>query len=236
MSGFYRNALNAILFYVVAALAVPFNAVASGLCTGLPASKLEVFDVKAPGVEVQKVPPEQLDQKVQPEIIGARHTTVLSASNVVAFFEITHRMVPRDDGSVCDAPKLVRIGFGSSRRTAFLTEAAADDKCVREEMLNHEAAHTRAFDSIVDQFIDERQPSFERAMIALKQTPAPNAEIASARWNEGLQLIVTQAKQQLMIDLLAASAQVDDSPVLAALDAACGGKVRELGRRGLAKP
>ena len=230
MSGFQRNAA---AIYLIATLAVPLNAVASDLCTGLPASTLQVLDAKPSGLVEQKVPAEHLDQSLPSEIIGARHTTMLSTSNVIAFFEIKHRMMPRADGSVCDAPELVRIGFGSSQRIAFLTQPAADDPCVRQVMLNHEAVHAGVFGSTVHGFIDEKRAAFERGMKALKQTPAPSAEIASARWNEGLQLIVNEAKEQLMMDLRAANAQVDRPSVLVALAAACGGKIGGLGRRGV---
>ena len=185
------------------------------------------------GLVEQKVPAEQLDQSLPSEIIGARHTTMLTTSNVIAFSEIKHRMMQHADGLVCDAPELVRIGFGSSQRIAFLTQSAADDPCVRQVMLNHEAVHAGVFGSTVDGFINEKRTAFERGMKALKQTPAPNPEIASARWNEGLQLIVDEAKEQLMMDLRAANARVDRPSVLADLAAACGGKIGELGRRGV---
>ena len=61
MSGFHRNALKAIFLCVVAALAVPLDAVASDLCTGLPASTLQVFDAKASGLEERRVPADQLN-------------------------------------------------------------------------------------------------------------------------------------------------------------------------------
>jgi hypothetical protein len=68
-------------------------------------------------------------------------------------------------------------------------------------------------------------------MKALKQMPAPDAKTAADRWDEGLRLIVSEAKRQLMVELRAASAAVDTPAVLTSLRRACNGRIKELERR-----
>jgi hypothetical protein len=106
---------------------------------------------------------------------------MLTSSDFVTWFDVAHRVVPHADGLVCHATTLVRIGFGSSRRFAFLSRAAAADVCVRQEMLDHEAAHSGAFIDVVDRFIEQRRSTFERGMATLKQIPAPNEGTAKER-------------------------------------------------------
>ena len=156
--------------------------------------RFQVYDIKASAPEAVEVPAEELERAGQAEDLVSRHTLMLTSSDFVTWFDVTHRVVPRADGSVCDAPSLVRIGFGSSRRFAFLARAAAADVCVRQEMLEHEAAHSRALDEVVDRFIEQQQRTFEHGMATLKQTPAPSEEIAKERWETGLRAIVAAAK------------------------------------------
>ena len=63
MSGFERNT-TALFLYLIATLAVPLDAGASDVCTGLPASTLQVLDAKPSGLVEQKVPAEQLGQSL----------------------------------------------------------------------------------------------------------------------------------------------------------------------------
>jgi hypothetical protein len=151
-------------------------------CTNLPPSTLQVYVIKASTPEPVAVPAEELDRAAQAEHLVSRHTLMLTSSDFVAWSDVAHRMVSRADGSVCDAPTLVRIGFGSSRRFAFLARAAVADVCVRQEMLDHEAAHSRALVDVVDRFIRQQQSMLERGMATLKQTPAPSDGIAKERW------------------------------------------------------
>ena len=207
----------------------PAGAVAP--CADLPPSTLRIFDIKAPAPEAVEVPAEELDRNREAEGLASRHTLMLTLSDIASWFEVTHRIVPRADGSVCDAPSLVRMGFGSSRRLAFLARAAAEDACVRQKMLEHEAAHARAFDEVVDRFIAEQQDNLQRGMAALKQTPAPSEEVAKARWETGLRAIVAAARQQLLTEIQSAIAGIDEPPAIAALEDACGGKIRQLEQR-----
>lgn len=225
--------LLAVVLLAVGGALLFHQASAATLCTDLPPSTLRVYDLKAPVLEEVTVPAAELAGLSNAGDLASRHTLMLTVSNVVAWYTIRHRLVPRDDGLVCDAPGLVRMGFGSSRRHAFLARAAAGNSCVREAMLSHEAAHTHALNDVVDRFIDRHGSDFQRGMVALKLTPAPNPETAMARWETGLRIILTEAKRQLLDEIRTASAYIDEPSALTALEDACGGKIRQLeDRRG----
>jgi transcriptional regulator GlxA family with amidase domain len=66
---------------------------------------------------------------------------------------------------------------------------------------------------------------------ALKQTPAPDAETAKRRWDQGLRMLVIEARLQLLEAIRLALAHADEPLALAALANACGGKVRQLEAR-----
>jgi hypothetical protein len=208
----------------------PAGAVAP--CTDLPSSTFRIFGIKASAPEAVEVPVEELDRNREAEGgLASRHTLMITLSDFVSWFEVTHRVVPRADGSVCDAPSLVRMGFGSSRRLAFLARGAAEDACVRQKMLEHEAAHSRAFDEVVDRFIADQQYNLRRGMAALKQAPAPNENVAKARWEEGVRAIAAAARQQLLSEIQSAIAGIDEPSAIAALKDACDGKIRQLEQR-----
>lgn len=232
MSGVHRYAMLASFLCLIATAAAPLKAMAADRCENLPPSKLQVLSAKAGALEDRGVLASELAQDVPAGVVASRHSVMLMVSDTVSWFGIVHRVLPRDDGSVCNSPELVRMGFGTSRHTVLLAQAAADDVCVRREMLDHATIHVPASDTAVEQFIDEHTMNFQQGMKALKQTPAPNTETVTAQWRKGLQLIVAQAKEQLLDDLRAANARVDTPAVLAALENACGGRIRELARRG----
>ena len=236
MQSFYRGPSLVIAVFLLSAVALPFHAVAADACTNLPPSKLQVYYTRANGFEEEMAAAADLDRRIPPDALASQHTMMLTLSTLLSWFDIEHRIIKRDDGSVCNAPVLVRMGFGSTKRKIILAEPLANDACVRRQIRDHENAHAQAFDRTVDRFIDDRKPDFERGMKALKQTAAPSAEVAATRWYEGLQAIVGEAKQQLIEELREASAQVDDPSILAALEAACGGKIKELEGRDGANP
>jgi hypothetical protein len=221
--------------YVIFMLLLPITgacltrvAAAAAACADLPPSTLRVYDIKVPVLEELRVPADALDRMPSTEELGSRHTLMLTMNDLVTLFEITHRIVPQADGSFCDAPSLVRIGFGSGRRIAYLARAAADDECVRHTMLAHEDDHTRRFNETVDRFIAMQTGYLERGMGTLKRMPAASAQLAKARWETGMRAIVAEAKRQLLSELRAANAEIDTAPALAALSNACDGKVRRL--------
>jgi hypothetical protein len=201
---------------------------AAATCADLPPSTLNVYDIKMPAPEKMEVPSAALERIKPDDALGSRHTLMFTTADIVTLFEIQHRLVPQANGSVCDAPSLVRIGFGSGRRVAYLARAAAADACVRQRMLAHEEDHNRRFNTTVDRFIAEQNGNLQSAVTALKQTPAPNAALAKARWETGLRSLLAAQTRQLEKQIRAANAALDDGPTLAALADACGGTIRRL--------
>ena len=199
---------------------------AATLCADLPRSTFQVYALKASGVEEASVPAEELDRHIQPGDLVSRHTRMLSVIHFAAGFYIVHGIMPRDDGSVCDAPSLVQLTFGSSRRLVFFTPDAAENPCMRQHILDHEAAHAGAFNDVIDRFIDQNRNLLQIGMVALKQAPAPNAEIALMHWDTGMRYILEDANERLLRQLGAASAQIDSPSAIADLENACGGKIR----------
>jgi hypothetical protein len=51
------------------------------------------------------------------------------------------------------------------------------------------------------------------------------------RWETGLRIILAAAKRQLLDEIRAASAHIDEPSTLTALEDACGGRIRKLEQR-----
>jgi hypothetical protein len=216
-------------FIILGGILLSRHAGAATLCSGLPPSSLRLYGIRAETVDEVKVPAAELRHATQATGgVFSHHTLMLSGSDLAAWFDIEHRIVPREDGLVCDAPILVRMGFGSSSRHVFLAQSAAADACVREAMLDHEAAHNRITESVVGRFIDERGNDFRLGVTALKATPASSPEVAQERWEKGMQAMLGEARRQLLSELREATAQFDEPATLRALENACGGKLRQL--------
>ena len=218
-----------LLFLIIGSVLLARHAGAATLCSTLPPSNLRVLGIQAETVNEVRMPAAELRHATPTSgDVFSFHTLMLSGSDLVAWFDIEHRIVPREDGLVCDAPILVRMAFGSSGRHAFLAQTAAADACAREAMLDHEAAHNRVIESVVGRFIGERQNDFRLGVTALKATPASSPEVAQARWEKGMQAMLLEARRQLLIELREANAQFDEPVTLRALENACGGKIRQL--------
>ena len=220
-----RSAFLAVLVIVGASAAASAR---TSECVNLPSSALRLYAIRVSMPEVQSVPAAALDHIPQGDQLESHHTLMLTGADVVTLFEIRHRTVPQADGSVCDAPRLVRIGFGAGRRVAYLARKAAADECVRKKMLAHEEAHNRGFNEAIDRFIEQEKVEFQRGMVALKRMSAPSVEIAKARWEAGVVTIIAGAKRQLLSEIRATIARIDSGPALTALAEACGGKIRQL--------
>lgn len=91
--------------------AVCFSRVAVAACADLPPSALRLTAIQTPALDVWRVPKEALARDLPADELGSRHSLMLTTSDVFMFTEIGHRIVPQADGSVCDAPSLVRIGL-----------------------------------------------------------------------------------------------------------------------------
>jgi hypothetical protein len=220
-----------LLFLIIGIGGVLFSrhAAAATLCSGLPPSNLRVLGIRAETIDEVRVPAAELRRATRTTgSVFSHHTLMQSGSDVAAWFDIEHRIVPREDGLVCDAPILVRMAFGASGRRVFLAQSAAADACVREAMLDHEAAHNRVMESVVGRFIDKRENDFRLGVTALKATPASSPEVAQMRWEKGMQAMLGEARRQLLSELREATAQFDEPATLRALENACGGKLRQL--------
>src|SRR3954468_10399162 len=112
----------ALFMLLLACAGASFTRAASAACADLPPSTLRLYAIEAPDVQEFHIPSELLSGASGDEI-GSRHTLMLTTSDVIPVFEIKHRLVPQADGSVCDAPSLVRIGFGAGHRFAYLARA-----------------------------------------------------------------------------------------------------------------
>jgi hypothetical protein len=201
---------------------------AAAACANLPPSTLNIYDIKMPALEEVEVPAAALDRIHPGTALGSRHTLMFTTAAVVTVFEIQHHLVPQANGSVCDAPSLVRIGFGAGRRVAYMARAAAANSCVRQRMLAHEEDHNRRFNATVDRFIAQQNQDLQNAVTALKQMQAPGAAVAKARWETGLRSLLASQTRQLQSQIRADNAALDDGPTLAALADACGGTIRRL--------
>ncbi|HTI84555.1 MAG TPA: hypothetical protein VL614_29230 [Acetobacteraceae bacterium] len=227
----WGSALPAVLLVMVSVLHAPAVA-AEMACVNLPGSTLRLHDVKAPVLDERVASVEILDQVATHGGLHSRHTMMLTTIDLVTLVRIAHRIVPQPDGSFCDAPSEVSIGLGASRRAAYFAPDAASDECVHRQMVAHEEAHTRSFNATVDHFLDEQRDALARGMIALKQMPAANVELAKERWDVGVRATVDKAKRQLLAELQQANAATDHTASLAALADACGGKIRRLEETG----
>ena len=224
---FWRHRSFSLLVLVVGAVLLLQEARAAAPCAGLPPSQLQMFDITAPDVQVITVPAEKIERYPQGDV-ASRHTPMLSQARVVTWFEIAHRIIPRDDGLVCNAPTMVHIAFGLDRRTVLLASPAAEDACIRQAMLDHEAAHIQALNKVVDDFIDRRTADIAPGVTALKATPAPHADTVKIQWEAGLRAIVLEMRLELLEALQIPITETDRPAALAALGDACGGAVRRL--------
>jgi hypothetical protein len=204
------------------------EASAAVTCADMPSSQLQIFDIKASAVHEIEVSKEELTARDRDEDLVSRHTLMLSLNHIVTWFDIMHRMIPREGGLVCDAPSFVRMGFGVDQRVVLLARPAAADACVHQAMLTHEAVHAQALSEAVDRFIDQHTKEIRRGVIALKETPAPVEALAKARWEVGLRTMMMSLRQELFAELRAASSRTDGSAAIATLEDACGGKIRRL--------
>jgi len=212
----------------VGSLSAARVAVATDTCTNLPLSQFQVYQITAQDLNVQNVTADQLGQYRADHELVSRHTMMLSGAEFGIWHAIEHRTFPLGDHLFCDAPVLVRVIMGSRRRFALLDHDVARDECLRQSMVEHEAAHTRAFEKAISRFIVAQTSFLQQGLAALKQTPGSSPEAVIQQWDNGLKLLVGEAMGQLMMDLLVANRETDSPDALAALENACGGKLHGL--------
>ncbi len=219
-----------MLFLAVVLLSVTCRpASASSTCSNLPSSTLQVFIIKPSDLDEIVVPVEDLDRTYASDVLAIRHGAMLTVSNVIGWYDIKHHFIEMEGGVVCGSPETVKIGFGSAQRMLYVAKPVATNECFRQKMLDHEERHIQVLNEAIQRFIDEKRTTFQRGMIALKQTPAPNPEIAKDRWRAGLQIIVSAARKELIEEIQAAIVRLDDPSLLAALTTGCGGATDRFG-------
>ncbi len=227
MRRFYGRRCTCQLLMLALGALLLHKAHAAAPCADMPPSKLLIFDIKPPDPEIIVLPTEALDRQPQGDL-ASRHALMLSNARIVTWFEIAHRVIPRDDGSVCDAPLTVRVGFGLDRRAVLLARPAAENACLRCTMLDHERAHIQALNEMVDDLIARWTADITRGVTALKETPAPAGDTAKLQWQAGLRAIVMEVRQEMFERLRSALAETDHPSMIAALEDACGGEARKL--------
>jgi len=200
---------------------------AAAPCNDMPPSKLLIFDIKAADPQIVVLPAKALERQPRNDLVS-RHALMQSEVRIVTWFEITHRMIPRDDGSVCDAPIMVRVGFGLDRRTVLLARRAAGNVCLRRVMLAHERAHIQALNEAVDDVIAQRTPDITSGVTALKQSAASDSDAAKLQWQAGLRAIVLEVRQELSDRLHKAVGDADQPSAKADFETACNGALRRL--------
>jgi hypothetical protein len=216
-----------LILVFCAALLLFHEARAAMPCSGMPPSKLLIFDIKAANPQIVVLPANALDRQPQTDLVS-RHALMKSQVRIVTWFEIVHRVITRDDGSVCDAPIMVRVGFGLDRRAVLLARRAAGNACLRRAMLEHERAHIQALNKAVDDVIAQRTPDITRGVTALKQSEAPDDKAAKLQWQAGLRAIVLEVRQEMFERLHKAIAETDQPSAITTLEKACDGELRRL--------
>ncbi len=204
------------------------RAAAAEECADLPASQLEVYDMKTPPVEELAVDAEALDQQGVLSATASRHTLMLTTHDVAMVFEITHRIIPGANDAYCDAPSLVRIIVGFPKRNAYIARQAAEDSCIRAVMLAHEADHRRADADALRRLLSAKQDFIAGSVAALKRTSQPSPEAAVARWEAGLRTVLESVKQDFLAEEAQVTASVDTPAALRQIENACGGKVKRM--------
>lgn len=207
------------------------RAAESGPCSNLPSSRLEVYDIKTAPVDTQATDPDQLDRRAAADTASSSHTMMVTTHNVAVVFEIAHQIFPVDGAQFCDAPSVLRLGIGFSNRAAYLARPAAEDNCLRAALLAHEADHQRADANALHRLLNEKQDYIVTAVTALKRTASPSPEIAIARWEAGLRVVLESVKQDFVTEEPQVNASVDTSTALQKIENACGGKLKQIESR-----
>lgn len=200
-------------------------------CANMPPSKLLIYNIDMPEAEEELAPAASLARAADKTDVVARHTMAVFTRNVVGQVRIRHREVPQSGGKVCNAPETVKIGFGSTSRKLIIADVVAGNACARRELIEHEKAHSIAFNAAVDRFIDDNGTSLREGMAALKKMPADTFQGATAMWDSGLRLILDRATVPLLTKLGDANSAVDTPAVLKALGEACEGALRRFENR-----
>jgi hypothetical protein len=211
-----RNLMMQLLLLLSLELSV---ARADPLCTNLPASTLEISMIKAEKVEERIVANERFEAMAsfesdavegKPNQLTSRSSLMISMIGLIASFDITHQMLSRHDGTVCDSPVAVHLSFGTIQRTIIMPREVAADRCLKRLALRYESDRVEAAQKVVIRFVDDQTEDYQTVMHQLKMVPAANADLAIRRWNMVLGNMVDTARRQLTDDIRSAVARIDN--------------------------
>ena len=156
------------------------------------------------------------------------HPLMAVETDVANWFRIAHRVVRAENGAYCAAPSEVRFGLGHSRRQVHLAWEAAEDACVRDALLAHEADHNRADDALLTTLLEQEKPFLGAGFNALKHTPMRDADEAAASFEVGGRAIVGEVTERFRTAKEQLWRQMDSPTELTRLRQACDGKVGQL--------
>ncbi len=122
---------------LIAALAFPAAAAAHG-CTDLPVSTLRFNRIVAGDVVEHVATAEQIVRLSSTQDHPAPHPLMAMAYALDSQIRTVHRIVRQAQG-YCDAPEMVTIAFGITRRDVFMTPQAAQAPCSRGAALPRRA-------------------------------------------------------------------------------------------------
>ena len=206
-----------ILQYFLSAFVWLPIARADDVCVNLPTSSLGMFAIKMDKVEEQIVSEQQfriIAQSAKDGVRGdvdqlpSRDALILGTSSFITSFYIVHRLIRRDDGTICDSPIEVQLFFGPAQWTLVMPRGLTANQCTRRLVLQLEADQEKAVQNVVAHFITDQASNYYMLMRMLKTIPAPNAELAIQRWNTALTLVVGDARRRLAEDIRSAIAHV----------------------------
>lgn len=156
---------------------------------------------------------------------------MLIAAKIGTEVAIVPRILEIHDGTelaYCNAPTLVRVGFGVLGRKVFLMDEAAAVPCVRNALLNHAAEHSRALDAEIEAFIQRWQQALDAWLRELTQTPAPDRAPALKAFQSGLAAFLFNMVTQFKAEVEHVRKGVDTPSRLEKLRNSCGGLVRQI--------
>ena len=232
----FRSFLIITVLSSVNLLAVP-PVFATTICGDLPESKLRLFSVDLERTERRVVTQEEMDLIAAKVGISADHRAAHPLILIVAEFgmqvAVEHRTVEvkSDQGALfCDSPKTVDVGIGIFPRKLLLMRQAADDRCVRQVMLDHYAVHSHEIDRQVQMFISEHREELAKRLSEVKKTPAQDRSSAI----KGVEAGLWSALRSMFPDMLRRAEnsrqEVDVPTRLEEIRNSCGGSIRELER------
>ena len=196
----------------------------SGCGSGLPPSNLQILDIRTAHVTVTVVPRAAIEQVS----VLTSHPLMAVETDVASWFGVAHRVIRADNGAYCAAPSEVRFGLGHSRRQVHLAREAAEDACVRDALLAHEADHNRADDALLTALLEREKPFLGAGFNALKHTPMRDADEAAAGFEAGGWAIVGRVTERFRVAKEQLWQQMDSPAELTRLRQACNGEVGRL--------